>query len=137
MPSIAVSAQGTLCQIRTSTGPTVYTTVKGVTSYSGLDGQRTENDVTDFESLAHEMRLGLKNNGSFQLQGWRNDTDVGQAKVLSELNNTVSTPWKIVLNNGHFYSFNAFVKSFSIAGGVDASTAMTISLTVDGDYTFT
>src|SRR5512139_3598164 len=108
MASVAVSAQGTLCQIRTSTGPTVYTTVKGVTSFSGLDGSRSEQDVSDFESTAREVRLGLKNNGSFQLQGFRYDTDTGQAKCLAELGALTSTPWKIPLPNSHYYSFNAF-----------------------------
>lgn len=134
MPSPAIDAQGTTLEIETAT-PGTDVEILGVVSFDGLDGERPDVDVSDLKSTAREYRQGLKDNGNFAIEGFRDDDDAGQARMEVLRGAATSTPFKITLPNGDTYDFNVFVKSFTISGGVDDSVRFRANMKIDGDVT--
>ncbi|MCY0385656.1 phage tail tube protein [Robbsia sp. Bb-Pol-6] len=134
--STAVSSQGSNFSVNTGTlAAPVWTKIANVKSYSGFDGSATEIDVTDLDSTAKEKRLGLQDNGSFSIEINVNYADPGQAAMQAARAAGTSLEFKLGLPTGTAKTFNAFVKTFPLAGGTDTVLTATVALTITGAVT--
>lgn len=138
--SSAISAQGSAFSVNTAadgaTDPT-WTKVKNVKSFSGFDGTATELDATDLDSTAKEKLLGLMDEGSFSIDINTNMADPGQAALKAAQRTSAKLQFKLDTPDGYSYTFNGFVKSFPLQGGVDAILATTVQMTITGSVTET
>lgn len=134
MASPAIASQGTTFQVETAT-PATDVEILGVVSWDGLDGEAPDVDVSDLKSTAREFRNGLKDNGSFTIEGFRDDDDPGQARLETIRGASTSTPFIVTLSNGDTYEFNGLVKSFTSAGEVDGSNRFRCAIRIDGNVT--
>ena len=133
MTSTAISAQGTTLSIDTGSGgsPT-YTPIANIKSFSGFDGSSSEIDVTNLSSAAKEYRLGLEDNGQFNLELDRDFADAGQTALLSARDSQAAKQFKLLLPNGESAIFTAYVKKFSVGGGVDQVVKGSVDMRISG-----
>lgn len=124
----AIDAQGTTFTINGQT-------VGGIISFSGFDGEASDIDITTLDSTAKEYRQGLQDFGNFSLEILRDPNDTGQAELLTQkaaqTSSTcvLSLPDDVTLNVA---TFTAYVKSVSIAGGVDDVARGTVNMKITG-----
>ena len=113
-------------------------TVGGAVSYSFGDGEATDIDVTTLASTAKEWRQGLQDFGNLTIELMRDPADVGQAametaKAAQAVETvTIALPTTPVQTA----TFQAYCKSISSAGGVDAVVTGTATLKVTGAITW-
>lgn len=119
--------------------PVTFTQIKEVKSYSGLDGQASEIDVTDMDSTAKEFRLGLKDEGSFSLNLHRLPSDAGQAALLAARDAGTSRNFTVTLPSGSpsVASFTAFVKQMPLTGAIDGVALTTVGIRITGAVAWT
>lgn len=110
----------------------VAQTVGGVVSFSFGDGEASDIDITTLASTAKEYRQGLQDFGNLSLELMRDPNDVGQAAMEAAKSAQATRQVVITLPSGDIATFNAYVKSLSSAGGVDAVVTGTANLKVTG-----
>lgn len=115
---------------------TSYVNVANFRTFNGLDGQASEIDVTNLQSAAKEIRLGLVDFGQIQVECDHNLQDAGQARVQVQYLAGALTPFILSLPNGDTASFNAFVRKFSLQGGVDQVVKRQVDLRITGPVTW-
>jgi hypothetical protein len=99
--------------------PTTWTQIKNLKTFSGFDGQASELDRTNLDSVAKENVLGLVDYGQFTVDLDYDYADAGQAALLaSQVSGAIKT-FKLTLPDAHTASFSAYVKKIGAAGGVD------------------
>lgn len=111
---------------------TNYTGVSNLRTFSGLDGQASEIDVTNLSSQAKEIRLGLVDYGQVQMELDHDLTNAGQARCQTQYVAGAQTPFVLSLPNGDTASFYAFVRKFSLQGGVDQVVRRQLDLRITG-----
>ena len=138
MASTAISSQGTTIEIDVAIQGTPDVEIANVKSFSGLDGESSEIDVSNLSSTAKEYRVGLKENGSFSLE-WNPDySDSGQNAVRAAEISGAQKAFLITLPNGVTLAFDGFVSSAGgISGGVDGVLDGSGSIKVSGAVTVT
>lgn len=112
--------------------PVALTEIAEVKSFSGLDGAASEIDVTHLGSTAKEYRLGLVDEGGFTFEMSRVEGDTGQAALLASRNAGTLKTYVLTLPNGETATFEAFAKTFPVAGGVDGVVSHSIGLRISG-----
>lgn len=138
MTSTAIRAQGTTFGIDTSvSGGPSYTAISNIKTFSGFDGSSSEIDVTNLASAAKEFRVGLEDNGQFNLELDRDLSDVGQTALLAARDSQDAKSFKLTLSNGTYATFTGYVKKFSMSGGVDAVVKGSVDIRVSGAVTWT
>ncbi|WP_186047673.1 phage tail tube protein [Burkholderia gladioli] len=136
MASSAISAQGSKVSVNTGTSAApVWTKVKNVKSFTGLDGTPTVLDASDLDSEAKEKVLGLSDNGSFSITVNRDLSDAGQAALMAAKNSGAKIGLKIELPDATGDTFDVLVKTFPLTGGTDALLESTIAMEVTGALT--
>jgi len=115
---------------------TTYTKVANFRTYNGFDGQASEIDVTNLDSTAKEIRLGLVDFGQLQVELDHNLADAGQARLLQLYNIGALSAFIVSLPNGDVASFNGFVRKFSLQGGVDQVVRRQVDIRVSGPVTW-
>lgn len=138
MTSTAIRAQGTTFGIDTSvSGSPSYTAVSNIKTFSGFDGSSSEIDVTNLASAAKEFRVGLEDNGQFNIELDRDLADVGQTALLAARDSNDGKLFKLTLSNGAYATFTGYVKKFSMSGGVDAVLKGSVDIRISGPVTWT
>jgi Lambda phage tail tube protein, TTP len=136
--SQAISSQGVLIKVSDGAVTPAFLDLCEIKTFNGFDGQASEVDVTTLCSEAKEMRLGLQDFGSFTFE--MNYVPDDPAQVILQDLKAAGAPgeFKLVLPapNGE-WAFNAYVKSFPIAGGVDGVLTSSISLRITGAPVYT
>ena len=134
MASTAIDAQGSVFAINTgSEGSPVWTSIANMNSYTGLDGESSEIDVTDLSSAAKEFRLGLKDNGGFTVEYNVDYADEGQNALRSS--GSAVKQFKLTLPNADAteVSFDGLVKNAdSISGAVDSVLTGSANIKITG-----
>lgn len=115
--------------------PATYTNIKNVKSYSGFDGMASEIDVTNMQSTAKEIRLGIQDFGKFSMNAHVDFSDAGQNAVRAARASGAQKNFKVNYPNGLVASFVAYVKGTPQSGSVDAVVDGTIELRINGDVT--
>lgn len=128
---MAINAQGTTIQVDNTTPGTADQAIGGVVSFSGLDGEAAEIDITNLGSVAKETALGLKDFGSFSMEMQVDYADVGQNTLRSAGSNLKA--FKITLPSGDVLDFQGVVKNAdAINGGVDAVVTGSVAIKISG-----
>lgn len=115
--------------------PATFTTIGNAKSFQGIDGTANEIDVTNMQSAAKEVRLGLPDSGQFTIEVDQDTTDAGQIAVrASQLAQTLKQ-YKITFASGAVLTFSAYCKKFSTSAGIDQVIKGSIALRITGTYT--
>ena len=133
MASTAISAQGSTVSINTgSEGSPTWTEISNVSTFSGLDGESSEIDVTNLSSTAKEYRIGLKDFGGFTMEYHIDYADAGQ-NALRAAGGDVEQ-FQAELPNGTTITFDGLVKNAdSLSAGIDAVITGSCSIKVTGE----
>lgn len=140
MASTAISSQGTIININTSTTTTMaWVAVGNIKEFSGFDGSAAEIDKTNLTSTAKELFQGLPDWGNFSIQGDWDAGDAGQAALRAAYVARTAQSFQILVagqsTSNKTYTFSGFVKKFALSGGVDKVMAMSADLRITGAVT--
>lgn len=124
----------TITAAGTATSAT-FTSVTNVRSFSGFDGAASEIDVTNLASVAKEFVLGLVDSGQFTFEIDYDSDSAGHVALRSKQVSGVLSNFKMTLPDATVITFNAYVKKFSLAGGVDAVVRSSVDLRISGAVT--
>jgi hypothetical protein len=112
-------------------------TVGGIVSFTGFDGEASDIDVTTLASTAKEFRQGLQDFGNFSIDLMRDPQDLGQIELEDAKENADIRTCILTLPSGDIATFEAYVKSVSAAGGVDAVVTGTANMKITGSVVWT
>lgn len=117
--------------------PTTWTPINNLPSFTGFDGAASELDVTNLQSAAKEFRLGLVDPGQFSIELQTDMTDAGQAAVRAKQQSGAISQFKLQLPGSTLvtYTFNGFVKKFTLGGGVDQVVKSSVDVRISGAVT--
>jgi hypothetical protein len=133
MPSTAISAQGSTFELDVSVPGTPDTVIENMFSYSGLDGEASEIEVTNLRSGAKEFKLGLKDNGGFNIEYHIDYDDPGQNNLRAAGESGDTKRFRLTLPNNKTLSFDGLVKNAEgISGGIDATVNGGASIRISG-----
>lgn len=106
-----------------------------VVSFSGIDGEAPDIDVTHFGSEKYkEFLVGLPTDGAFNMNMIYDPDDNGQAELLDMSENRATREFTVTFVSGHTIVFNAYVKSVSSGeGSVDSRINSVANLMIDGE----
>lgn len=107
-----------------------------IASYTGLDGQSSDIDISNLDSLAREFRQGLQDFGNFSMELQRDPSDAGQAAMEAAKAAQLTKTCVLTLPDGQYATFQAYCKQISLAGAVDAVQTGTASLKISGIVTW-
>ena len=110
----------------------VFTNIANVRTFSGFDGAASEIDVTNLDSTAKEFRLGLSDPGQFTFEIDYDSANAGHIALRARQSSGVLSNFKLTLPNGGVITFFAYVKKFSLGGGVDAVAKTSVDLRITG-----
>lgn len=122
--------------------------------FSGLGGQKSEIDATDFDSVAKEFFTGLEDSGTFGANVNLDPTDAGQDALLKIKNDGTVNTFVLCLSDGSTaptlvssvvtppttrtsYMFDASVQQFTISGDPDNILKGQVQLRITGAVTRT
>lgn len=131
----AITSQGFELEIG-SGGPVVYTEVLGLTKFDGFDGQASEIDVTTLKSIAREFIMGLQDFGTYKLEANYLPDDAGQQLLRDAQGSGEAQPLKATTSDGTVATFQAYVLSSPISGGVDDKVSTSFTLRITGAVVF-
>jgi hypothetical protein len=114
---------------------TTFTNIVNVRTFSGFDGSATEINVTNLDSLAAEFRLGLVDQGQFTMELDYDSTSAGHVALRSKQVSGVLSNFKLTVPTLGVITFTAYVKKFSLSGGVDAVAKTQVDLRISGPVT--
>lgn len=115
--------------------PITFTNVVNVKTFTGFDGAASEIDITNLDSVAKEYKLGLVDAGNFSFEIDYDNTNAAHVALRSKQSSGVLTSFKLTLPNTNVITFSAYVKKFSLAGGVDAVARTSVDLRISGPVT--
>ena len=134
--SIDVNTLGLTITAAGTATPVTYTTINNLKTFNGFDGQASVLDVTNLSSSAKEIKLGIVDPGTIQLEMDLDTSDAGQAVLLAAYNGSLSKNFLLTLPNSHTATFVAFVRKFTAAGGVDQVVKRQCDLQITGPVTW-
>lgn len=134
--SDAIKTQGFEFAIGAGSSPIVYTDIGEIVSFQGLDGQAAEIDVTHLQSVAKEFLMGLQDFGSFSIDVNYLTDDPGQQALRAAKATGDKKPFRATLSNGETFTFEGYVLSNPISGGVDAKVDGSFAIRITGDVVF-
>lgn len=107
-------------------------------TFNGFDGQSAEVDITTLCSEAREYLPGLQDFGTFSFDVNLVPNDLFQVEMMEAKRLRQLRAFRLVLPAGQDgvqfeYVFDAFVRQFSISGGVDQPLAGSVALRVTGE----
>jgi hypothetical protein len=136
MASTAINAQGVIMTVEGTTPGTADLVVGNLISFSGLDGEAAEIDITNLASTAKEKMSGLQDFGSFSGSWHPFYGDVGQDKMRLLQASGALVAYLFVFADGSTIPFNAVCKNAqAVEGGVDAVYGGSFSLSISGAVT--
>lgn len=133
-----VKTQGTVLNLAGTASPVTYTAIANVMSISGLGGQKSDIDITNFDSTAKEFLVGLEDSGQVQVEinyapANTTHTTLWDLKGSGELRT-----WRIVspgASPAPYFQFAATVQQFQINFQTDDVVRATVTLRVSGSIT--
>lgn len=135
--SSAIETQGTVIGISTGgSSPIAYTTLGEVVSYTMFDGQAAEIDVTHLSSTGKEFLMGLQDFGQVNYQANYISADAGQVIARAAKASRAKHYFKVTQSDGTYVTFQGFVLSAPMSGGVDAKVDTSFAVRVTGTPVF-
>lgn len=134
--SDAIETQGFTFEIAHNDSPLTYTAVSEVTNFSGFDGQAAEIDTTHLQSTAKEYLMGLQDFGNFQIDVNYLPGDSGQDLMRAAKASRAVKNFRITFSDNSTATFQGYVSSAPISGGVDSKVDGSFNIRITGDVTF-
>jgi hypothetical protein len=136
-PLAGFNAQGTVVAYETAT-PNTYLPIAEIRSFTGPGGAATVIDATTLSSAGKEKVLGLMDEGTLGLSMNFNPGDAGQVMLRTERANQTRRRYRITFSDedGTTATFQAFVSSYTVGGGVDALTTLEVNLEITDAITW-
>jgi hypothetical protein len=133
----AIETQGFIFEVADPTSsPLSYVAVGEVTSFTGFDGAAAEIDVTHLQSTAKEFLMGLQDFGSFSIECNYLQGDAGQDDLRAAKASRDVQAFRVTFSDASTATFQGYVLSASVAGGVDAKVDGSFTIRITGDVTF-
>jgi len=133
----AIETQGLLFKIGASgESPGALTEIKEVVSFSGFDGSAAEIDTTNLQSTAKEFLMGLQDFGNFTVEVNHLPTDAGQVEARAAKASRVQKAFEVTFSDASTATFEGFVLSNPLSGGVDAKVDGSFVIRITGNVTF-
>lgn len=132
----AIVTQGFKLEIGNGSSPIVYTEVGEVTSFDGFDGQASEIDVTHLQSTAKEFLMGLQDEGTFSVDVNFLPDDAGQDAMRTAKGTGLIQPFRVTFSDTTTATFQGFVLSATVSGGVDAKVDGSFAIRISGEVTW-
>lgn len=133
----AIETQGFKFEIADpAVSPLIYVAVGEVVSFSGFDGQAAEIDVTHLQSTAKEWLMGLQDFGTFSIECNFLNSDAGQDDMRAAKASRDVQAFRCTFSDNSTATFQGYVLSAAISGGVDAKVDGSFSVRVTGNVTF-
>jgi hypothetical protein len=133
--SDAIETQGFKLEIGNGDSPLTYTEVKEIKNFNGFDGSASEIDVTHLQSTAKEFRMGIQDNGQFNVDGNFLPGDAGQDLMRAARASREIQDFKITWSDDSTTTFQGFVQGAPRSGGVDAIVEASFTIRISGDIT--
>lgn len=139
MSSSALETQGVLIKRGDGASPEVFTTIPEIVSFDGPGGSASEIDVSDLASSAREFRMGLKDEGDFSFEMMYLPNNAQHGGLQTDRTNRTLRNFTITLTDSpqSVMSFSAYVREFSVSGGVDDVIRASVTLRISGAVTIT
>lgn len=112
------------------------TDIGSIKGFDGFDGQASEIDVTDLDSVAKEYLIGLQDFGNVSLDIGLLASDAGQDAMKAAKASGLAKVFTITTKAGPVAAFVAYVKSFTTSGSPDSSLKGKASLRITGAPSF-
>lgn len=106
--------------------------VAEVSNFDGFDGQASEIDVTNLQSLAKEYLIGLQDFGTANFDLFLRNADAGQVALRAAKESAAAKIFAVTLSDATVAAFVGFVKSFSASGSADGAVAGKTSIRITG-----
>lgn len=139
--TVYLESQGVQLKRGDGASPEVFTLVPQAISIGGPDGSSSEIDVTTLDSLAKEIAMGLKDEGSISLEFIHNPSHAQHLGLRTDRGSGSTKPTKrnfqLVMTDSPAttWSFAAYVQQFSIGNAVDDVQRLSVTLRVTGEVT--
>ena len=134
---VALKSQGFVFEVQTAAGPpAVFTEIMGITNFNLFDGQAAEIDTTTLRSAAKEFIMGLQDFGSGSLDVNYLPDDAGQSELRDAKTDSEVRTFRATFSDGTTATFEAYVMSAPVSGGVDSKVEGSFSLRITGDVAF-
>lgn len=135
--SNAIQSQGFTLEIGdVGNSPAELTEISEITNFQLFDGQANEIDTTHLQSTAKERMMGLQDFGSGQFDLNFLSADAGQVEARAAKAAQTKKTFLITFSNGYTATFDGYVTTAPINGGVDGKVEHSMTILVDGDVTF-
>ena len=132
----AIETQGFKLEIGNLDSPLTYTEVSEITNFTLFDGQGAEIDTTHLQSTAKEFLMGLQDFGTAQFDCNYLPADSGQDKMRAAKSTRAIQDFQVTFSDTTTATFQGFVLSNPITGGVDAKVDGSFAVRISGDVTF-
>jgi Lambda phage tail tube protein, TTP len=115
-----------------------WTQIKNLTAAKGIDGSAKEIDVTNHDSTAVEILLGLQDNGQFSVTVDGDNADAGQVACQTARADGAIRTFKYVLPAGSLptATFTGFVKKFDVDATINDKFKRSLDIRISGAVTF-
>lgn len=114
-------------------GSVTYQIINNLTNFSGPNFSRAEIDTTHLHSTSRSYVLGLKDAGDFTASMNLDLSDPVHKALITDLNATESTPFKLLLSSGDYVHFQGQVKGLPLSGAVDALVTGSLTIRITGE----
>lgn len=134
----AIKSQGVCIDRGDGGSPETFTTIGEVVTFQGPGGEAAEIDVTNLKSSAKEFIMGLPDEGDVSLSLNLDPQDAQQTALRADRAAQTLRNFRITLTDSGAttVSFAAYVKGFSISGGIDDKVTADVALRVSGALTW-
>lgn len=133
-----VKTQGTKLNLAGTASPITYTSIANVMSISGLGGQKSDIDITNFDSTAKEFLVGLEDSGQVQVEINYGPAETTHTTLWGLKETGALRTWRIVhpgTSPAPYFQFAATVQQFQINFQTDDVVRATVTLRVSGSIT--
>lgn len=131
----SIESQGVVLAYSTGGSPSSFAGIGNVTGFSGPGGSAAVIDVTNLDSVAHEKRMGLPDEGQFTID-INYDPDLASHVALRAARAArTRTEFRITLTDtapATTISFYGYVLGFQITGAVDDVVKASLTIEIDG-----
>jgi len=132
MSSAAVEAQGTTIAIGTDTTP-AWLTIGEFKSWSGPGGSAAVIDVSDLSSTRKEKRMGLPDEGQFQININYISDSPGHVALMAARAARTEEEFQVTYSDNSTETFSGFVTGFSRSGQVDGVVEGQVTIEITGE----
>lgn len=133
-----VSTIGTDLKLGSDLPVPVFASIDGITSINGFGTTRSEIDVTTLKDASKRFRLGLKDNGTLQIESLY-DPEVDQHGEIRALNESgEKRTFQLELSDtapATAFEFDGYVSAWALKAEVDNVYRCTYSIRITGDVT--